>query len=61
APDKLLLTKFDETNTFGDLFNLRKEFDYPFSYITYGQDVPDDIEEAVPQKLTEFLLGDLNE
>ncbi len=61
APDKLLLTKIDETNTFGDVFNLRKEFDYPFSYITYGQDVPDDIEEAVPQKLTEFLLGDLNE
>lgn len=41
--DKILFTKMDETNTYGSIFNIVKEFSLPLSYITNGQNVPDDI------------------
>lgn len=41
--DKILFTKKDETNTYGSIFNIAKEFSLPLSYITNGQNVPDDI------------------
>ena len=57
-PDKIILTKVDEASKYGDIINLRKKYNLPFSYITYGQDVPDDIVEAETEKLYEYLLGD---
>lgn len=60
SPDKLLLTKLDETVAFGDIINLKNKYKFPFSYITFGQDVPDDIRPAAPNSLTDYLLGDLN-
>lgn len=57
-PDKILLTKVDEASQYGDIINLRKKYNLPYSYITYGQDVPDDIIEADTNKLLEYLLGD---
>ena len=59
-PDKLLLTKLDETVTYGDIVNLRYDFELPYSYITAGQDVPEDIDQASAGKLTELLLGDID-
>ncbi len=56
--DKILLTKIDETTSYGDLINIRKDYDLPYSYITYGQDVPDDISEANKEDLLKYLLGD---
>ncbi|MGM0437063.1 MAG: flagellar biosynthesis protein FlhF [Bacillota bacterium] len=60
-PDKILLTKVDEASKYGDILNLRKRYNLPYSYITYGQDVPDDIVEADTNKLFEYLLGDNHE
>ena len=60
-PDKILLTKVDETSTYGDIINMRKKYELPYSYITFGQDVPDDITVAKEEKLLEFLIGDENE
>jgi len=57
-PDKILLTKVDEASKYGDILNLRKKYNLPYSYITYGQDVPDDIVEADTNKLLDYLLGD---
>lgn len=41
--DKVLFTKRDETETFGALLNLAMDYPLEFSYITDGQNVPDDI------------------
>ncbi len=57
-PDKMILTKLDETNSFGNLINLKYEQNLPFSYLTIGQNVPDDIKEAETDCLIDYLLGD---
>jgi flagellar biosynthesis protein FlhF len=41
--DKLLFTKGDETDTYGALLNMAMDYPLTFSYITDGQNVPDDI------------------
>lgn len=56
--DQLLLTKFDETDTFGAVLNLVREFSFHISYITCGQTVPDDIRPYDPEDLVRRLLGD---
>jgi flagellar biosynthesis protein FlhF len=55
--EQLLLTKFDETDTFGAVINLVKEFDFKISYITCGQAVPDDIRPFEPEDLVKRILG----
>lgn len=54
---KLIFTKLDETTTLGSLFNLRLYTGAPMSYVTCGQNVPDDIEIFNPQKTVKHLLG----
>ncbi len=53
---KMVLTKLDETSTFGNIFNLVRDFSLPISYITNGQDVPKDIEVADSLKLAEIIM-----
>lgn len=55
---QLLLTKFDETDTYGSVINLVREFSFQISYITYGQTVPDDIREYDPADLVRRVLGE---
>lgn len=57
ADYKLIFTKLDETVTLGSLFNLRLHTGVPLSYVTCGQNVPDDIERFNPQKTVKNLLG----
>ncbi len=59
--DQLLLTKFDETDTFGSVLNLIKEFSFRISYITFGQTVPDDIRAYDPEDLVRRLLGEFSD
>ncbi|KUK13817.1 MAG: flagellar biosynthesis protein FlhF [Synergistetes bacterium] len=54
--NKMVLTKLDETSTFGNILNLVRDFSIPVSYVTNGQDVPKDIEVADPYKLSEVVL-----
>lgn len=56
--DQLLLTKFDETDTFGSVLNLIREYSFQISYTTCGQTVPDDIRAYDPEDLVRRLLGD---
>lgn len=42
--DKVLFTKKDETDSYGSIFNIAHQFSLKLSYITDGQNVPDDIE-----------------
>lgn len=54
---KLIFTKLDETTTLGNLFNLRLHTGADLSYVTCGQNVPDDIEKFSPQSTVKQLLG----
>jgi len=57
---KLIFTKLDETTTVGNLLNLKLYTGAPMSYVTCGQNVPDDIEVFNPQKTVKQLLGGKN-
>ncbi len=54
---KLIFTKLDETTAIGNLLNLKLYTGASLSYVTYGQNVPDDIEKFNPQKTVKQLLG----
>lgn len=54
---KLIFTKLDETTALGNLLNVKLYTGAPLSYITCGQNVPDDIEEFNAQKTVKNLLG----
>lgn len=54
---KLIFTKLDETVTLGSLLNLKLYTGAPLSYVTCGQNVPNDIEQFNPQKTVKLLLG----
>lgn len=60
ADYKLIFTKLDETTTLGNLLNLKLYTGASLSYVTYGQNVPDDIEDFNPQKTVKRLLGGKN-
>lgn len=54
---KLIFTKLDETTTLGDIYNLKLYTGAMLSYVTCGQNVPDDIEYFNPQSTVKQLLG----
>lgn len=54
---RLIFTKLDETTSLGNILNLKLHTGAPLSYVTYGQNVPDDIEIFNPQKTVKQLLG----
>lgn len=54
---KLIFTKLDETVAIGNLLNLRLYTQANLSYVTSGQNVPDDIEKFNPQKTVKQLLS----
>lgn len=54
---KLIFTKLDETTTLGNLLNIKLHTGADLSYVTCGQNVPDDIEKFNPQKTVKQLLG----
>ncbi|ALV25207.1 flagellar biosynthesis (GTP-binding) protein [Campylobacter iguaniorum] len=54
--DTLIITKFDETKIFGNVFSLVYETSTPVSFFSIGQNVPDDIVEARSEFLVECVL-----
>ncbi|MCD8213374.1 MAG: flagellar biosynthesis protein FlhF [Campylobacter sp.] len=54
--DTLIITKFDETKIFGNVFSLIYETNTPVSYFCVGQEVPDDLLEAKSEFLVECVL-----
>ncbi len=57
ADYKLIFTKLDETTAFGNLLNVKLYTGSALSYVTCGQNVPDDIEKFNPQKTVKQLLS----
>ncbi len=55
-PAALILTKVDEAASLGMLLDLAGYSNLPVSYVTTGQEVPDDIEVARPESLAELVI-----
>ncbi|HPG31065.1 MAG TPA: hypothetical protein PLQ81_09805, partial [bacterium] len=53
---KLIITKIDETITFGPILNVADKHKLKIVYVTTGQDVPDDIEYFDPSKLAKAII-----
>jgi flagellar biosynthesis protein FlhF len=54
---KLIFTKLDETSAYGNLLNIKLYSGAELSYMTTGQNVPDDIELFNIQKIVKQILG----
>ena len=54
---RLTITKLDEATGLGNLLPLLRTSGLPLSYMTNGQNVPDDIETADPRRLSRLLLA----
>ncbi len=59
--DRLLFTKLDETPSFGVILEAVEHSGLPVSYLTTGQSVPDDIEEAKPFHIAELICQETGE
>lgn len=53
----LIFTKLDETDAVGNILNIKLDTGMPLSYVSYGQNVPDDIEILSSQIIAKQLLG----
>ena len=55
-PSTLIISKLDEANTFGKVYNILHTHKIPTSFFTVGQNVPDDIEPATKERIAALLL-----
>ncbi len=56
--DQIIFTKLDEAVSFGVLLNVARIASRALSYLTTGQDVPDNIEVGQPRRLARLILGE---
>jgi flagellar biosynthesis protein FlhF len=55
--DKIIFTKLDEAAHVGVVLNVVNKVHKTLSYVTTGQNVPDDIEVGQPRKLAQMILS----
>ncbi len=53
---RVLFTKVDEGITLGSMLNLAWKVNSPISYIATGQRIPEDLEPATPERITDLIL-----
>ncbi len=53
----IIFTKLDESTSYGSIFNHSIRFKLPLTYLTTGQNVPDDIENTYRERLIDLLLN----
>ncbi len=58
--NRIVMTKMDETDTYGTMLNLVCNTGVPVSHVTNGQNVPDDIERLTPKRFAEIILGSVS-
>jgi flagellar biosynthesis protein FlhF len=58
--DKIIFTKLDEAAHVGVVLNVVRQVNKGLSYVTTGQDVPDDIEVGSGRRLAHMILGVAN-
>ncbi|MGA2151550.1 MAG: flagellar biosynthesis protein FlhF [Geobacteraceae bacterium] len=55
--DRLIFTRLDESETFGSIINVLLRSNLPPAYLTTGQRVPQDLEIATADRLSELAMG----
>lgn len=58
--DKIIVTKLDETVSYGSIYNIAKRTNKPLRFLTIGQNVPDDIKELNGAELEKTIFGEVN-
>lgn len=58
--DNVIITKLDETSTYGSILNIMQSAGKPLNFLTTGQNVPDDIKYVDEDKLARLILGGEN-
>lgn len=58
--DNVIITKLDETSTYGSILNIIESAGKPLNFLTTGQNVPDDIKFVDEDKLASLILGGEN-
>lgn len=56
--NNIIITKLDETTVYGALYNIVKFSNKPVSFVTTGQNVPDDILVPTKERIASFILGE---
>ncbi len=56
--NSIIVTKLDETSTYGSILNIVKMAKKPLSFVATGQNVPDDIKELSSDKIVSLILGE---
>jgi flagellar biosynthesis protein FlhF len=57
SPNRVVLTRVDETDSVSPLLHFLEEHDLKISYLGTGQRVPEDLERATPARLAAHVLG----
>jgi len=55
-PEGLVFSKLDEASVYGSIVNLAGRTKLPLCFFTTGQRVPEDLEEATPERLASLVL-----
>ena len=57
----VIVTKIDESSFIGGVVDVSEKYKKPISYFTNGQEVPNDIFVAEPEKIVDMLIGGVND
>ncbi|WP_010236611.1 flagellar biosynthesis protein FlhF [Clostridium arbusti] len=55
--NNIIITKLDETTTYGSMLNILNEAQKPLSYVSVGQNVPDDIKRLDINEIINLVTG----
>jgi flagellar biosynthesis protein FlhF len=54
--DSVIITKVDETSFIGNVIDIADKYNKPISYLTDGQEVPNDIHIAEPDRIVDMII-----
>ncbi len=57
--NSIIITKVDETSYIGNVIDIADKYNKPISYYTNGQEVPNDIVIAEPDKIVDMMIGNV--
>lgn len=56
--NNVIITKLDETTTYGSVLNILERAQKPLSFVTTGQNVPDDFRKINAEDISKLVLGE---
>lgn len=56
--NNVIITKLDETSTYGSILNILESSKKSLSFVTTGQNVPDDIKKLSSSEVSKLILGE---